>query len=174
MAVKLQEKKRPQTRLIIKSEDKTKGPDEDKKKKESLLLTTLKNDTKLKESNVNKYREFISLANIFLENFSENIYKTSIEMDINHPQGIDAWREFLDYPSVRAYIQSFKDEKIVSVADEGLSKGDKSAVGIKKVASSGKRVNNSHIVLIRVPEKVDFNEVDDTNDVKIGESNGDR
>ena len=42
------------------------------------------------------------------------------------------------------------------VADQGLAEGDKSAVSIKKaMQDGGPQVNNSNIVLIRLPEKRD-------------------
>ena len=45
----------------------------------------------------------------------------------------------------------------MKVADSGLMQGDKNAIGIKKVMQgNGPAVNNSNIVIIRLPEKVDF------------------
>ena len=99
----------------------------------------------------------ISMATMFLEDFSENMYKTSIEMNSKVPfYTIDAWKDFLNYPSVRKYIKSFRDEKINMMADQGLAEGDKGAVSIKKaMQEGGPSVNNSNIVLIRLPEKRD-------------------
>ena len=100
----------------------------------------------------------ISMATMFLEDFSENMYKTSIEMNSKFPfYTIDAWKDFLNYPSVRKYIKSFRDEKINMMADQGLAEGDKGAVSIKKaMQEGGPSVNNSNIVLIRLPEKVEW------------------
>ena len=99
----------------------------------------------------------ISMATMFLEDFSDNIYKTSIEMNLKIPYfSVDAWKDFLNYPVVRKYIKSFRDEKIDMVADQGLAEGDKGAVSIKKaMQENGPQVNNSNIVLIRLPEKRD-------------------
>jgi hypothetical protein len=73
------------------------------------------------------------------------------------PVGIDTWKDFLNYPVVRKYIQSFRDEKIMNVADSGLMEGNKNAVNIKKAMENrGPVVNNSNIILIRIPEKQDF------------------
>ena len=42
-------------------------------------------------------------------------------------------------------------------ADKGLMEGDKDAVSIKKVMQDkGPTINNSNIVVIRLPEKRDF------------------
>lgn len=126
------------------------------KRKDDVLVSLIKNDTKLDRDQKMSY---VSMAHLFLEKFDENIDKTSIEINRDIPLGIDTWREFLNYPVVRKYIQSFKDEQIMQVADKGLMTGDKNAIGIKKVMqSNGPAINNSNIVLVRVPEKVDWDE----------------
>ena len=109
---------------------------------ENELIKNLKNDEKLRE-NPDKRMGMI--------------YKTSIEINSKVPfYTIDAWKDFLNYPSVRKYIKSFRDEKINMMADQGLAEGDKGAVSIKKaMQESGPQVNNSNIVLIRLPEKRD-------------------
>ena len=92
-----------------------------------------------------------------MEKFDENINNTSIEMNNTIQVGVDTWKDFLNYPVVRKYIQSFRDEKIINIAEKGLMDGDKNAVSIKKsMEDSGPIVNNSNIILIRLPEKVDF------------------
>ena len=124
---------------------------------ENKLITLLKNDEKLKEDP--EYRMgMISMASMFLEDLSDNIYKTSIEMNLKIPYfSVDTWKDFLNYPVVRKYIKSFRDEKINMVADQGLAEGDKSAVSIKKaMQEGGPSVNNSNIVLIRLPEKIEW------------------
>ena len=124
------------------------------KEQESKLLTYLRNDTKLDKDTKMQY---ISMANMFLDNFDKYLHLTSIEMNKEIPLGIDTWKDFLNYPVVRKYIQSFKDEQISQIADKGLMQGDKNAVSIKKVMQDkGPIVNNSNIVLIRIPEKVDW------------------
>lgn len=132
----------------------TKTSKKAEKVKESKLLELIKADSKLESEQKMMY---LSYANLYLEDFSNNIGLTSIELDEKYPASIDEWKEFLEYPVVRQYIQSFKDERISKVADAGLMKGEKDAIGIKKVMQqNGPAINNSNIVLIRVPEKVDF------------------
>ena len=130
--------------------------EEDTTKDESKLIEMLKNDEKLLEEP--DYRmSMISQATMFLEDFGNNIYLTSIEMHEKIPFfSIDAWKDFLNYPLVRKYIKSFKDEKISMAAEQGLAEGDKGALGIKKAMDNSLAVNNSNIVLIRLPEKKDF------------------
>ena len=128
------------------------------KKKNNVLLDLIKNDEKLKlKENREQKMSYISLATIFMEKFDENINKTSIEMNNTVPVGVDTWKDFLNYPVVRKYIQSFRDEKIMNVADTGLMEGDKNAVNIKKAMENrGPTINNSNIILIRLPEKQEF------------------
>lgn len=126
------------------------------KKKDNVLLNLIKNDENLKK-NREQRMSYISLATLFMEKFDENINKTSIEMNNTIPVGVDTWKDFLNYPVVRKYIQSFRDEKIMNVADTGMMEGNKNAVNIKKAMEGrGPAINNSNIILIRIPEKVDF------------------
>lgn len=131
--------------------------DEEINENESKLIQDLRNDEKLRE-NPDKRMAFIAMASFYLEDFAENMYKTSIELYEKIPfYSMDSWREFLNYPIVRKYIKSFKDEKINIIADQGLAEGDKSAVSIKKaMQENGPQVNNSNLILIRVPEKIDW------------------
>lgn len=128
------------------------------KKKNNVLLDLIKKDETLnKKENREQKMSYLSLATLFMEKFDENINKTSIEMNNSIPVGVDTWKEFLNYPVVRKYIQSFRDEKIMNVADSGLMEGNKNAVNIKKAMEGrGPAINNSNIILIRIPEKVDF------------------
>ena len=128
------------------------------KKKNNVLLDLIKKDETLnKKENREQKMSYLSLATLFMEKFDENINKTSIEMNNTIPVGVDTWKEFLNYPVVRKYIQSFRDEKIMNVADTGLMEGDKNAVNIKKAMENrGPVINNSNIILIRIPEKVSF------------------
>ena len=133
--------------------------EEKSEENESKLLQDLRNDEKLREDS-EKRMAYIAMASFFLEDFADNMYKTSIELYEKIPYySMDSWREFLNYPIVRKYIKSFKDEKINIIADQGLATGDKSAVSIKKaMQEGGPQINNSNIVLIRVPEKIDWEE----------------
>ena len=126
---------------------------------ESELIKNLKNDEKLRQD-PDFRMGMISMANMFLEDFANNIYRTSIEMNEKIPFfSIDAWKDFLNYPIVRKYIKSFKDEKISMTADQGLAEGDKGAVSIKKaIQEGGPQINNSNLILIRLPEKRDWEE----------------
>ena len=130
---------------------------ENGEKTENELIKLLKNDEKLREK-PDFRMGMISMATMFMEDFSENMYKTSIEMNSKIPfYSIDAWKDFLNYPVVRKYIKSFRDEKINMMADQGLAEGDRGAVSIKKaMQEGGPSINNSNLILIRLPEKKDW------------------
>lgn len=135
---------------------------ENSSENENELIKMLKNDTKLREK-PDFRMQMIALATMFMEDFENNLYKTSIELhSLPAPYNyysIDAWKEFLNYPVVRKYIKSFRDEQINMMADTALAGGDKSAVSIKKaMQEGGPAINNSNIVLIRLPEKKDWDE----------------
>lgn len=133
---------------------------ENSSENETELIKMLKNDGKLKEK-PDFRMQMIALATMFMEDFENNMYKTSIELhSLPAPYNfysIDAWKEFLNYPIVRKYIKSFRDEQINMMADTALAGGDKSAVSIKKaMQEGGPSINNSNIVLIRLPEKKEW------------------
>ena len=137
----------------VKNEQKT-------EENEDKLIEIIKNDEKLREKPDFRF-DLIAMATLFISDFANNLYKTSIELNslggMYASYSIDAWKDFLNYPIIRKYIQSYRDEKINMVADVGLSEGDKSAVNIKKaIKDGGPAINNSNIVLIRLPEKRDF------------------
>jgi hypothetical protein len=129
---------------------------------ENELVKNLKNDTKLKET-PDFRMQLIAQASMFVEDLANNMYRTSIELNsLPGPYSfysIDAWKEFLNHPVVRKYIKSFRDEKINMMADTALAEGDKGAISIKKaMQEGGPAVNNSNIVLIRLPEKKDWDD----------------
>ena len=120
------------------------------------LVQLIKDDDNLKNDE-EKRMSYISLAEIFMTDFAKHINMTSIEMDAEQPFGRDTWKDFLNYPVVRKYIKSFKDEQISSIADQGMMQGNKNAIDIKKaMESKGPAVNNSNIIIIRLPEKEDL------------------
>ena len=136
--------------------------DEKFEENENELIKLIKKDEKLRENPDFRFN-LIAMATLFVENLADNMYKTSIELNalggLYAAYSIDAWKDFLNYPIIRKYIKSFRDEKINMVADVGLSEGDKSAVNIKKaIQEGGAAINNSNIVLIRLPEKKDFDD----------------
>lgn len=124
-------------------------------KADNKLIQDIRNDKKLSE---NKRGDFEVLAAIFLEDFANNITKTSLDLNEEYPYGIDMWLEFLNYPVVNAYITSFKNEKMMKIADQGILEGNNQAMKLKQALSSDSKVNNSNYIIVRVPEKRKFDE----------------
>lgn len=124
------------------------------------LIKLIHNDKKLDRDLKMTYA---SMANLFLDDFKDNLNLTSIDLNEKYKEiSIDLWKDFLTVPVVNKYIQSFKVEQMSVRADEGLMSGNKDAVSLKKaIESKGPIVNNTNLILIRVPEKVDFNENED-------------
>lgn len=136
--------------------------DKNVEENENELIKLLKSDEKLREK-PDFRMELIGMATLFTEDFANNMYKTSIDLSSSpspyNYYSIDAWKAFLNYPIVRKYIKSFRDEKINMMADQGLAEGDKSAISIKKaMAEGGPSINNSNLILIRLPEKKEWDE----------------
>ena len=120
------------------------------------LVDIVKRDKSLTEED---RMEFMSLAEMFIEDFSENMYKTSIQLNDEHPFGMDVWQRFIMHPSVRKYIDGFKHEEITQRVDAALSKGDKNAIQIKKELERMGGTSDFHnFVIFRLPEKTDMYE----------------
>ena len=55
------------------------------------------------------------------------------------------------------FESNVRDEQINMIADQGLAEGDRRAVSIKKaMQESGAVQNNSNLILIRLPEKKEY------------------
>ena len=123
-------------------------------KKESKLLTFIREDPKLDEE---LKQEYVGMARLFLEDLKANLGRTSIELDAIYGNGMDIWMEFLNYPVIKKYLQGIKDEQLQVQIDTGLMLGEKDAISLKKVMDEkGQHNNNANIIMIRLPEKVDY------------------
>jgi hypothetical protein len=123
-------------------------------KKESKLITIIKTDSKLEED---LRQEYLGMARVFLDDLKTNLTRTSIELDEKYGNGIDTWIEFLKYAPIRKYFQSLKDEQLQVQIDQGLMTGEKNVIGLQKVMDAkGPTLNNSNFIMVRLPEKVDY------------------
>lgn len=115
------------------------------------LVQSIMNDQNLTET---QRLEYVSLAEQFSDDFKENMYKTSIELNDLYPFGMDIWQKFLSHPSVRKYVDAYKNEQIRKNIDVALRSGDKDAIQIKKEMEreSGKSTFENFVVF-RLPEK---------------------
>ena len=129
-------------------------------KTESKLINNIRDDSKLTDDEKNIFEV---MASFFVQDFENNIKKTSIELNREYEDfSIDDWFKFINYPCVRSYIVSFKNEVMINMADRGVIAGDRGAMGVKKALENNVINNNSNFILVRVPDKIDF--VGDTQD----------
>lgn len=120
------------------------------------LSDLIKNDERLKEDSDLKML-LLSMSSMYLDDFSNNLNRTSLELnDIYELFSIDDWKTFLNYPIIRKYINGFKNEKINSAIDSGVLEGKIGALTLKKALQDDANGNNSAIILMRLPEKVDL------------------
>lgn len=127
----------------------------EKVKKENKMLTIIQEDPKL---DALAKMEYLTLARHYIEDFKENIKKTSIELDEVTDYGIDTWKEFLNYAPIRKYIDSFVHEQINKNVDQSLASGQgaRDAIGIKKAMDTmNNATNNEFFVIFRLPDKDD-------------------
>jgi len=104
-------------------------------------------------------KAFISMANLFNSNFRENIQKTSLEMAEETGMTYDDWKEFLEHASIRNYIDGFVNEQIRKKTDVQLLAGERTrdAASLRKtLREEEKGVDNSNFIIMRMPEKVEY------------------
>jgi hypothetical protein len=108
--------------------------------------------------NDDKKMKFRSLANIYNEKFKENLSKTSLDLADTHPAvGPDTWLEFINFPDIRLYLDSFRNEELLKNIDFQLKEGS-NVTGNAKLKMMLKRdmqLDNSNIIIVRLPEKED-------------------
>lgn len=122
-------------------------------KKNDRLKTIIHTDPKLSEE---MRLEFLTLANKFMEQFSDNLMMTSIELDNLYGFGADTWKDFKMYPPIKKYLDGFVKEMINNNADASLMSGEgaRDAISIKKqMASESGDSTYENFVVFRMPEK---------------------
>lgn len=125
------------------------------KKKDSSLIQIIQDDKKLSKDEA---AEFISLANLFLADFTENLSKSSVELADETGLDLDTWRQFLSYPSIKRFIDGFITEQIKKKADTALlsGAGTRDAINVRKAMIEAEGAeDNTRYVILRLPEKVD-------------------
>jgi hypothetical protein len=126
---------------------------------ESVLVAALKSDTKLGREDK---MTFMSLANIFEEDFALNLTKSSTDLAEETGLDVDTWKRFLSHPPIKRIIESFINEQIKKKADTALleGKGTRDAINVRKAMIEAEGTeDNTRFVVIRLPDrKVDLNE----------------
>ena len=125
------------------------------KKKDHSLIELINQDPKLEQSD--KF-EYTGLANLFLQDFNNNLYKSSIDLGLETGIDADTWRKFLSYPAIKKYLNSFIKESITKQADQKLTSGQgtRDAIAVRKIMrEEGDQEDNSRFVILRLPDRTD-------------------
>ena len=128
----------------------------EKRRQEDKLVELVRQDTTLEMDN---RFEFITLAQTYVDDFKENLTKSSIELHDKYREldaGIDTWQEFLAHPPVKKYINGFVNEMINSSARSSLAKGEgvRDAISVKKaMEGEGTQGKNENFIVFRLPDK---------------------
>jgi len=124
-----------------------------------VLVAAVKNDLKL---SMEDKMAFLSLANIFEENFAANLTKSSTDLADETGLDVDIWKKFLSHPPVKRIIESFINEQIKKKADTALleGKGTRDAINVRKAMIEAESAeDNTRFVIIRLPDrKADLDE----------------
>ena len=127
----------------------------DKKKVDTSLTQIVQDDEKLDKQ---LKAEFMSLANIYKENFNENLMKSSMDLADSTGLDVSVWRSFLSYPTIKRYIDSFVNEQIKKKADTQLltGSGTRDAINVRKAMIESESLeDNTRYIILRLPDKVD-------------------
>lgn len=124
-----------------------------KQVRDTSIVTAIQNDKKLSQE---QKLEFISLANIYSQDFTKNLAKSSTQLSDETGIELDTWRSFLTYPPIKRIIESFITEQIKKKADTALlaGEGTRDAINVRKAmldAEGGE--DNTHFIIIRLPDR---------------------
>lgn len=121
------------------------------------LPKLIQSDKVLKErENAEKKALFLTLANIFEADFSNNLVLDSLSLNSKYPEVTPIqWRKFLQYPVIKKYLDGFMEERIEKQALNQLSEvSAKDAVRVKESMDKNRQVeDNSRIVVMLLPQK---------------------
>lgn len=126
-----------------------------KKQKETGFVQAIQNDPKLTPS---EKMEFISLANLYSENLTENIKKTSLSLSNETDIEPETWKKFLNYPPIKRIIDGYVVETIKKQADSSLLEGTgtRDAINVRKAMLEAEgQEDNTRYIILRLPDKVD-------------------
>jgi len=124
-----------------------------KEKKVHGLVELVQADTKLDEE---IKMEYLVLAQNFVEEFKDNLFKSSIELDDAFPFGLDTWQKFLNYAPIKRYLETFKNEIISQSATISMVSGNKTkdAIALRKELERDNSENTfENFVVFRLPLK---------------------
>ncbi len=120
------------------------------------LYEVVANDGSLADD-AEKTMLFKSYATLFEQDFLENLYLTSLELDEKYATANPtSWRQFLRHTSIKNHLESYKTEIQENLADKALNLVEKprDALKMKEAIDKKKDENtNKNIVVFFLPQK---------------------
>ncbi len=118
------------------------------------LAEILRNDNTLDDD---RKAEFLSFAGFFDSDLLENLYKTSIDLNVKYKtDSPSSWMRFLKHPSVKKYIEGFRLEQQQSTAGGVLAMIEKPTDAIRMQKALNDMVeeeDNHNYVVFFMPQK---------------------
>lgn len=116
------------------------------------LIDIILADDKLTER---EKRTYEAMANLYLEDFKDNISKSSLQLAEIHPEyDADMWMDWQSYPPISKYIKRFRDDALRKVNDTALMTGDGTgAVSVRKLLDKDSNEANMRFVVFRLPDR---------------------
>lgn len=122
------------------------------------LKALIRDDESLKKD-PNKMMYYSNLARIYEKDLKDNLERTSFDLYDAYPDIVDtpaAWADFLAYQPVKDFITRFINERAEQVANKQLANEDmktSDAIKVKAhVAENTKKLDNSHIIVMLLPQ----------------------
>lgn len=122
------------------------------------LKEIIKNDGSLEAS---EKMAFISLVHFFEKDFTANLKRTSLELDIEYGTNDPTlWNKFLNHTSVRNFIENYLNEEIEKRALKALAEGDQKETNkalkiVEAIDKKKKTEDNTNIYVMLLPSKED-------------------
>lgn len=122
---------------------------------ESALANIVNSSLTMSDKQKNSFR---GLAKRFTKAFKANLNKTSLDLSDEDPViAPDVWLEFLNHPDIKMYLNSFRNEEFAKNVDTQIREGNSITgyVKMKEMLKRDMQVDNSSVMVVRLPEKED-------------------
>ena len=120
------------------------------------LLTFITADEGLKRDK-ERYEKFKAFSTLFEKDLTNNLERTSIELDRTYFTADAAgWRDYLNYPTVKNFIDGFLNEKAEKSAKLAMGRemDTKDGVRVQKALDEKKKGGqNANIIVMFLPRR---------------------
>lgn len=100
-------------------------------------------------------RTYEAMANLYLENFKDNINKSSLQLAELYPTyDADMWMDWETYAPISKYIKRFRTDSLRKMNETALMTGDGTgAVSVRKLLDKDSNEGNMRFVVFRLPDR---------------------